>query len=159
MSKHMSLLAELKTMVETKKVTGSGVLLLDNFNDRMQVFSLFLCYFFVTYRLVTYRYRGCDKKYLFRWSFNLAHTINSTGTTSLLIPCSKNTLYPCPYPHVHHHMYLWPYFWSTGPVLVFRHVLGNWPNRPPILRVTIFSAKHFCDLEKIHSIMCHSEVW
>ena len=39
MSKHMSLLADLKTMVETKKVAGSGVLLLDNYNDRIQVNS------------------------------------------------------------------------------------------------------------------------
>lgn len=39
MSKHMSLLADLKTMVETKKVAGSGVLLLDNYNDRIQVRS------------------------------------------------------------------------------------------------------------------------
>lgn len=38
MSKHMSLLADLKTMVETKKVAGSGVLLLDNYTDRIQVF-------------------------------------------------------------------------------------------------------------------------
>ena len=37
MSKHMSLLADLKTMVETKKVAGSGFLLLDNYNDRIQV--------------------------------------------------------------------------------------------------------------------------
>lgn len=37
MSKHMGLLADLKTMVETKKVTSSGVLLLDNYTDRMQV--------------------------------------------------------------------------------------------------------------------------
>ena len=37
MSKHMSLLANLKTMVETKKVAGSGVLLLDEYNDRIQV--------------------------------------------------------------------------------------------------------------------------
>lgn len=37
MSKHMNLLANLKTMVETKKVTSSGVLLLDNYTDRMQV--------------------------------------------------------------------------------------------------------------------------
>lgn len=36
----MSLLADLKTMVETKKVTSSGVLLLDNYTDRMQVRSL-----------------------------------------------------------------------------------------------------------------------
>lgn len=36
MSKHMSLLADLKTMVETKKVAGSGVLLLDNYTDRIQ---------------------------------------------------------------------------------------------------------------------------
>ena len=43
MSKHMSLLADLKTMVETKKVAGSGVLLLDNYNDRIQVrFFFFL---------------------------------------------------------------------------------------------------------------------
>ena len=39
MSKHMSLLADLKTMVETKKVAGSGVLLLDNYSDRIQVTS------------------------------------------------------------------------------------------------------------------------
>lgn len=37
MSKHMGLLADLKTMVETKKVTGSGALVLDSFTDRMQV--------------------------------------------------------------------------------------------------------------------------
>lgn len=41
MSKHMSLLADLKTMVETKKVTSSGVLLLDNYTDRIQVGSVF----------------------------------------------------------------------------------------------------------------------
>ena len=40
MSKHMSLLADLKTMVETKKVAGSGVLLLDNYTDRIQVKSI-----------------------------------------------------------------------------------------------------------------------
>ena len=39
MSKHMSLLADLKTMVETKKVAGSGVLLLDNYIDRIQVIT------------------------------------------------------------------------------------------------------------------------
>uniref|UniRef100_A0A3B3W0T7 Phosphodiesterase n=1 Tax=Poecilia latipinna TaxID=48699 RepID=A0A3B3W0T7_9TELE len=37
MSKHMNLLADLKTMVETKKVTNLGVLLLDNYSDRIQV--------------------------------------------------------------------------------------------------------------------------
>jgi len=37
MSKHMSLLADLKTMVETKKVAGSGVVLLDNYTERIQV--------------------------------------------------------------------------------------------------------------------------
>ncbi|XP_070272528.1 3',5'-cyclic-AMP phosphodiesterase 4C isoform X2 [Myotis yumanensis] len=36
MSKHMNLLADLKTMVETKKVTSLGVLLLDNYSDRIQ---------------------------------------------------------------------------------------------------------------------------
>ena len=46
MSKHMSLLADLKTMVETKKVAGSGVLLLDNYNDRIQV-RLFFLFFLV----------------------------------------------------------------------------------------------------------------
>lgn len=48
MSKHMNLLADLKTMVETKKVTSSGVLLLDNYSDRIQVRirarSLSLCF-------------------------------------------------------------------------------------------------------------------
>ena len=37
MSKHMSLLADLKTMVETKKVAGSVVLTLENYNERLQV--------------------------------------------------------------------------------------------------------------------------
>jgi cAMP-specific phosphodiesterase 4 len=37
MSKHMRLLADLKTMVETKNVAGSGFLLLDNYSDRIQV--------------------------------------------------------------------------------------------------------------------------
>lgn len=47
MSKHMSLLADLKTMVETKKVTSSGVLLLDNYTDRIQVGSGF-CNFLIS---------------------------------------------------------------------------------------------------------------
>lgn len=33
----MSLLADLRTMVETKKVSGSGMLNLDNYSDRIQV--------------------------------------------------------------------------------------------------------------------------
>ncbi|KAI1727438.1 3'5'-cyclic nucleotide phosphodiesterase domain-containing protein [Ditylenchus destructor] len=37
MSKHMTLLADLKTMVEAKKVSGSSVLTLDKYNDRIQV--------------------------------------------------------------------------------------------------------------------------
>ncbi|KAF7262345.1 hypothetical protein EG68_00384 [Paragonimus skrjabini miyazakii] len=37
MSKHMSLLADLRTMVEAKKVSGSGVLNLDNYSDRIQI--------------------------------------------------------------------------------------------------------------------------
>ena len=40
MSKHMSLLAELKTMVETKKVAGSGMIELENYQDRMRVIIL-----------------------------------------------------------------------------------------------------------------------
>lgn len=46
MSKHMSLLADLKTMVETKKVAGSGVLLLDNYTDRIQVLENLVSFFF-----------------------------------------------------------------------------------------------------------------
>ena len=38
----MSLLASLKTMVESKKVAGSGVLCLDNGTDRMQVGGAFV---------------------------------------------------------------------------------------------------------------------
>lgn len=37
MSKHMSLLADLKTMLETKKVAGSGVLLMETYQERIQV--------------------------------------------------------------------------------------------------------------------------
>lgn len=37
MSKHTSLLADLTTMVEAKKVPSLGVLLLDNNSDRSQV--------------------------------------------------------------------------------------------------------------------------
>ncbi|KAG7269132.1 hypothetical protein CRUP_016977 [Coryphaenoides rupestris] len=39
MSKHMNFLADMKTMVETKKVTSLGVLLLDNYSDRIQVLA------------------------------------------------------------------------------------------------------------------------
>jgi cAMP-specific phosphodiesterase 4 len=42
MSKHMSLLAELKTMVETKKVAGSGIIELENYQDRIRVNIVFL---------------------------------------------------------------------------------------------------------------------
>lgn len=41
MSKHMSILADLKTMVEAKKVAGSSVLTLDK-TDRIQVFFFFI---------------------------------------------------------------------------------------------------------------------
>jgi len=43
----MGLLADLKTMVETKKVTGSGALVLDSFTDRMQVSLIIMvtCFF------------------------------------------------------------------------------------------------------------------
>ncbi|XGW12676.1 hypothetical protein V3C99_013385 [Haemonchus contortus] len=37
MSKHMSLLADLKTMVEAKKVAGNNVIVLDKYNDKIQV--------------------------------------------------------------------------------------------------------------------------
>lgn len=37
MSKHMSLLAELKTMVESRKVSGSDVFALDSYQDRIRV--------------------------------------------------------------------------------------------------------------------------
>uniref|UniRef100_A0A1I7WBV7 PDEase domain-containing protein n=1 Tax=Heterorhabditis bacteriophora TaxID=37862 RepID=A0A1I7WBV7_HETBA len=36
MSKHMSLLADLKTMVEAKKVAGNNVIVLDKYNDKIQ---------------------------------------------------------------------------------------------------------------------------
>lgn len=37
MSKHMGLLADLKTMVETKKVAAAYELKLDNYSERIQV--------------------------------------------------------------------------------------------------------------------------
>lgn len=37
LSRHLGLLADLKTMVETKKVAGNGILLLDNYTERIQV--------------------------------------------------------------------------------------------------------------------------
>ena len=54
----MSLLADLKTMVETKKVAGSGVLLLDNYSDRIQVLKIFT--FHVQY--------GCFSRCYRTWS-------------------------------------------------------------------------------------------
>lgn len=42
MSKHMSLLAGLKTMVEARKVSGTGVLVFDEANDRLQVLKCLL---------------------------------------------------------------------------------------------------------------------
>lgn len=44
MSKHMSLLADLKTMVETKKVAGSVSLTLDSYNERIQVNSAIVAF-------------------------------------------------------------------------------------------------------------------
>jgi len=41
MTKHMGLVADLKTMVETKRVAGSGVLCLENYDDRVQVDEYF----------------------------------------------------------------------------------------------------------------------
>lgn len=52
----MNLLADLKTMVETKKVTSSGVLLLDNYSDRIQV-----------------------RKFICRWSLLLTYILNNIG--------------------------------------------------------------------------------
>ena len=37
MSKHMDHLADLKTMVETRKVSGNGLLRLENYSERIQV--------------------------------------------------------------------------------------------------------------------------
>ena len=37
MSKHMQHLANLKTMVETHKVAGDGILVLDSYSERIQV--------------------------------------------------------------------------------------------------------------------------
>ncbi len=37
MTKHMDYLANLKTMVEMHKVSGSGLLVLDSYSDRIQV--------------------------------------------------------------------------------------------------------------------------
>ncbi|CAF1145757.1 unnamed protein product, partial [Didymodactylos carnosus] len=37
MSKHMQLLADLKTMVESKKVTGNNIIMLETYDDRIQV--------------------------------------------------------------------------------------------------------------------------
>lgn len=56
MSKHMSLLADLKTMVETKKVAGSGVLLLDNYTDRIQASYLYPFLFAVSFYLTKLNY-------------------------------------------------------------------------------------------------------
>lgn len=61
MSKHMSLLGNLKTMVETKKVAGSGFLLLDDYNDRIQVSDYFIlilidCIVYCLHSAVYYSY-------------------------------------------------------------------------------------------------------
>lgn len=62
MSKHMSLLAELKTMVETKKVAGTGALVLDNYTDRMQVKQF-------THRSVSQFLRGIPNSLIFGLKF------------------------------------------------------------------------------------------
>lgn len=68
MSKHMSLLADLKTMVETKKVTSSGVLMLDNYTDRMQVRGRLVCTLDANTFLFTTE-GGKEKKHTKRWYF------------------------------------------------------------------------------------------
>lgn len=42
MTKHMSLLADLKTKVETKKLSGADLLVTDNYNERMEVLKCLL---------------------------------------------------------------------------------------------------------------------
>ncbi|KAF3852598.1 hypothetical protein F7725_005953 [Dissostichus mawsoni] len=59
MSKHMTLLADLKTMVETKKVTSSGVLLLDHYNERIQALPLYRQW---TERIMEEFFRQGDKE-------------------------------------------------------------------------------------------------
>ena len=50
MSKHMSLLADLKTMVEAKKVSGTDTLL-DKYQDRIQARELKNVYYYFKYFL------------------------------------------------------------------------------------------------------------
>ena len=73
MSKHMSLLADLKTMVETKKVAGSGVLLLDNYNDRIQVmkYNLIELSSYFTRTQYLYLYRIYSRSSYLRKNFQL----------------------------------------------------------------------------------------
>ena len=58
MSKHMSLLADLKTIVETKKVQGKSVLKLDSYADKIKV-SCSVVLAVVDYRRRRRRRRCC----------------------------------------------------------------------------------------------------
>ncbi len=50
MAKHLGNLAEVKTLVETKKVSNNGILVLDEYSDRMSVRNIqFVAYFIAFY--------------------------------------------------------------------------------------------------------------
>lgn len=84
MSKHMSLLADLKTMVETKKVAGSVVLTLDNYNERLQVvyiFSLFI-QMIIRFHVCEIRRLMCDTccEALVRFNRKMAVNMSESGS-------------------------------------------------------------------------------
>ena len=47
MNKHMDLLANLKTMVETRKISGTAMLTLDTYSERIQVSSQPIVVYFI----------------------------------------------------------------------------------------------------------------
>jgi hypothetical protein len=47
MNKHMDHLAHLKTMVETRKISGAGILALETYSERIQVISLLLVLLYI----------------------------------------------------------------------------------------------------------------
>ena len=70
MSKHMSLLAELKTMVESKKVANSGMIVLDGYQDRIRVSFFFKkrLFFDISHRFFSNHVLICEYILLYAWN-------------------------------------------------------------------------------------------
>lgn len=94
MSKHMNFLADMKTMVETKKVTSLGVLLLDNYSDRIQVRTPAADTENQKYKLRTVKVHGVVSTLTL-----LLHSQQTVGVSLKVLPPAVHSVVIAPHPH------------------------------------------------------------